>query len=75
MSGRSETTSVLVIRAWHEPAGFRARVTITPDTSEREEWTTVLPSPEGVVDLVAEWAADFAAQRPLRRPDRAGDGS
>lgn len=68
MSGRPDGTSVLVIRAWHEPAGFRARVTITPDVSQRDEWSVVFAAPGEVVGAVASWAEDFAAGRPFRRP-------
>lgn len=78
MSGRPDETSVLVIRAWREPAGFRARVTITPDLSEREQWSVVFAAPGEVVDTVAAWAGDFADGRPLHRPPGAvtrGDAS
>jgi hypothetical protein len=74
MSGRHDETSVLIIRAWHEPAGFRARVTVTPDVTRRDEWSVVLAAPVDVVDAVAAWAEDFAAGRPLQPPPGAARG-
>ncbi|HZC53881.1 MAG TPA: hypothetical protein VE441_15480 [Mycobacterium sp.] len=52
-------TPVLAIRVWFESqdphAGFRARITITPDVVDDEPQTTVVTRRDDVVSVVERW--------------------
>jgi hypothetical protein len=69
MVAGAEETSVLVIRVWREESGFRARVTVAPDASSRDQWSVVVGSPEDLLAAIADWVADFAGGRQLNRPE------
>jgi hypothetical protein len=51
----ADTVKVLVIRAWHEGGGFRARITSTLDIEKSGEEVILVSSEEAVEEEVRRW--------------------
>ncbi len=55
MRQSEETSTVLVIRAWHEPGGIRARLTHAPDEGTRGWEQAAADGEDAILAAVREW--------------------
>lgn len=60
-----DRTGILILHLWVEsgtPDGFRARITQTLDSTDREPATATAARPEDIYDLVQAWVEAFVDQ-------------
>jgi hypothetical protein len=66
MTGRTERTGVLVVRAWIEEPddSLRARITGRLDVARADEMSVTVVDADAAVAVVAHWLSEFVTHGP-----------